>query len=69
MTTRITHAMLDQRCKTCAPSRVQLHIDAAGRANRLAVRFNRKGDIANANAAHVIALRAIQQARDIIKGE
>ena len=47
--------------------RVQLHIDAARRANRLAVRFTRKGDTANANAARVIALRAIRQAREIIK--
>lgn len=54
--------------KNNAAPRVRLHVDAARRANHLAVRFTRKGDHSNANAARVIALRAIQSARDIIKG-
>jgi hypothetical protein len=47
------------------PSRVALQVCAARRAHSLAIRFARKGDQFNAHQAHSIAIRAMQQARDI----
>lgn len=47
--------------------RVALQVNAARRANQLAIRFARKGETQNANAARVIALQAIQAARAIVQ--
>lgn len=48
-------------------NRIALQVHAARRANQLAVRFLRAGDARNAMQARILALRAIQQARDIVK--